>query len=950
MIGKNSYLDKLNKLYNDNYTFFLKNLLSQAYKIKGLYEIKNFKTINEDSYMVSLNSSIKDIFNYQTKKISTEYLISNSINFEDKEIKSNFISQKLNNSNEENPNILFRLVNPFDEKIELKICKNSKNDKETFIQLWSTSYLINSIKLDEKGIKSIYFDDIFGKPKFSQNGKKLIFLVELDKTKNYKNFFSISNQKNSNLESNNKEELLDSILEDDFYKNTKKFEYKQEFGEQLEGKSDPVIAIYDINKNDIGFIDFEGLFRKRNMKIYPARPIFDNTCNDIIFTGYDFLNDVKLGLAFCLKRPSKIYLLKNPKIDWKINEKEIKKVENKKEENIENEKIKNKLFEISASSILNENEDLLNKEIFKNIKYNYTNIYHVLSPDGNKLFFFSNEKATPHMNGLRLNIIKWKEEKIYFENELKKYLDENSGKLKDFNSDDLDFLKDFKFIFTCDLIIDKINYQNNYFNGIYSSEDTLSKSLFISNDKIIINNNQNNKNKFYLYDLNKNILILPFQKLSTTIFDSKHMEKNNSNNIFFSMNSDVNIFPYACSWNIKKDDYESIINNIIEGNNKNESIRINEENSEKIKEDNFYDKLVYLETQNKIYTKKDLKVVSLSEKSTNEIFKISQIENENLEYLLNQENYIFSDLIESNEVNENHKKSIEEFSLQKDFRKLIYETMQNTKIEEFNYNGVFGHFMYSDINILESSEKILERPIVYVIHGGPNGNFVRKFILDQLIFLCNGYGVLVINYPGSSGYGQNYLNNLNGKIGDLDLKSCGKFLKSFVKENKNKYNLADNKTMIYGGSHGGFLGAWLICSENYNKLFSSAILRNPVTDLCSMIACSDIPDWVVGQGLDLDLDNNFPPSQELYKMLYEKSPVYQAKNAVTPTMIKLGKMDKRVNYFNGIYFYNSLKFNNCETKLFIYPEDCHPLTTEETEVNDHFSSLIWFKKHLEKKN
>jgi len=216
----------------------------------------------------------------------------------------------------------------------------------------------------------------------------------------------------------------------------------------------------------------------------------------------------------------------------------------------------------------------------------------------------------------------------------------------------------------------------------------------------------------------------------------------------------------------------------------------------------------------------------------------------------------------------------------------------------------------------------------------------------QSIFLSHGYGVLIINYPGSTGYGQSYLKSLNGNIGNLDVETSGEFLKNFIIENKEKYNLEENKTIIYGGSHGGFLGAWLICDNRYKNLFSSAVLRNPVTDLNSNMACTDIPDWVIGQATDLDIDDNYPPTKEIYNLFFDKSPVYKTSNAITPTLIKLGKQDKRVSHFNGLYFYQALKKNNCKTKLHIYPEDSHPLAIDETDIDSNFTDLVWMKNNL----
>ncbi len=1010
MIG-NSFknLEKIKKLFDENYTYFLKNILVQAYKIKNQYELKSIKKLKNNQYQTSLNTPIKDIFNYQSKKLSLENIIDNSIKDSDiKKLPSTFyldenkylenqskISNniiKLNNSSEENPNLLFRICNPKDEKLEVKIIKNAKNDKETFLQLWSTSNLINTIKLEEKGIKLIYLDDVFGKPKFSPDGKKLIFIVELDNSKNYKNYFSIENKIN----------LTNGINEenDEYIKNMKKFEYRQEFGEALEGKADPFIAIYDIIKSDIGLIDLNELNVDSknddisNIKIYPSTPFFDSNNNDIIFTGYNFKNDNKLGLIYCLKRPSKIYLLRRPKINWK-------NIENKDRENKESGKtiknefnFDNKLFVLSNEIICNEGTKEMIKSdiIFKDPKYNYTNIFPLISPEGKNLLYLSNEKATPHMNGFRLNLINWEKEKIRLDNILS-----NNKELKEkYNKNDIMKIVQIpNFYFETNLLVDKISFENKYFTGIYSYEDTLSKSLFISNDKIILNSINENSNIFYIYDITKNLLIKPYQKISLCVFDSKKIEnsENNINNdkVFFSVNSYVNVLPFVCMWKINIENYNNIINKIIQEENKNndkninDSILIDKNNYRNFLDKNnnpnnfqkeINNKIINLETENYSITKEKLSVLYLGEENTNEIFEVIQIESENSDYFSENEDKEFpyslnlevlskvdfnthnneeiSNKNKNDSVDDNLNKAKEDFMLQNDFKKYLNHIILNTIVEDYYYNDTYGHFIYSDSEIYSfknsnlNNNSIEKRPLVYFIHGGPNSNLTKKFLNIQSLFLAHGYGILVVNYPGSSGFGQNYLNSLNGKIGSLDVESCGEFLLNFLNERKEKFNIDENNTIIYGGSHGGFLGAWLICNKKYKHLFSSAVLRNPVTDLNSNFACSDIPDWVIGQSIDYDIENNFPPSKSTYEFFYEKSPLYQAHNAITPTLIKLGKVDKRVNYFNGLYFYQALKQYNCKTKLHLYPDDSHPLASDETDIDGNFTDLVWMRSNLKK--
>lgn len=84
-----------------------------------------------------------------------------------------------------------------------------------------------------------------------------------------------------------------------------------------------------------------------------------------------------------------------------------------------------------------------------------------------------------------------------------------------------------------------------------------------------------------------------------------------------------------------------------------------------------------------------------------------------------------------------------------------------------------------------------------------------------------------------------------------------------------KYNFS--KAVVFGGSHGGFLGAHLV--GQYSDFYKAASLLNAVTHLESMYALSDIPDWVVCEGTgNYDFEFGAIPTHDVYKQLYENSP------------------------------------------------------------------------------
>jgi acylaminoacyl-peptidase len=776
-------MEKL-KTLKSNYSLFLKNILSIGYKLKNNYEVKNFRQLG-DKYFISLTAGIKDIFTNANKRISEDYFID-----------LNTSIPVTNACYEENANIKAVSKYEKDNNLEARVIKT---EKETFLEIWYKDSLLNSIKVDDFKIKQIYTDCVFGKPRFSENGKKLIFIAEFDSTKEYKNYFSINDK--------------DLEEEDKIEKNLDKFKERQSFGEALEDKAEPFICIYNLEDKKLYKLDLANY-----PTIYPALPQFDNTNNDIIFSGYEFPN-YKLGIIYCLKRKSGIFLVHNPLLD------EIKK-EDKKTFST------NQLIRLSGDN-----------------DYEFTNIYPNFSPGYKTLVYYSNEKAVPHMNGLTLRVINWEEKTAL--DKLEK-VDYSTIKSKE--------------------VLSKLNNPQVQFNGIYTNEEDLVYSKFINEDIFVFGSICQAASRIYLYDFKNNLLShLPEENSMTRIIEVRPNES-----CIVTINSDVNILPYV---KLVKFFYKKYSNHIGD--------------SEIVL---FEDNVKYI---NKLY---EGVVTSTIVTDTNKEFLSIAIP---------------------------FQEDINEYKL------YLNNILENTVTKTLHYDGVHGHLIYSKLSEYE------KRPVIYFIHGGPNGIISQQFLWTQLLFLAHGYAILVVHYPGSIGYGQNYINALVGNIGKLDIESQGEFLLSALKE----YNdiLDSNNITAYGGSHGGFSACWLSVHEKYSKLITSACIRNPVTDLPMMMGSSDIPDWVIGQ--TVDKENCFVPSSEDYNMFYDRSPVYLSKNCKTPTLMMLGKADRRVPYFNGYYYYFAIKENGCDAKLLVYPKDSHPLSTLETEVDVFFNICYWIEKH-----
>lgn len=235
-------------------------------------------------------------------------------------------------------------------------------------------------------------------------------------------------------------------------------------------------------------------------------------------------------------------------------------------------------------------------------------------------------------------------------------------------------------------------------------------------------------------------------------------------------------------------------------------------------------------------------------------------------------------------------------------------------------------------------------PLIVVPHGGPHSVSLTSF-MHSTAFLCGhgGYAVALVNYRGSTGFGQSLVDALPGRIGDLDVKDV------FAATMKIKESgLVDpNKLGICGGSYGGFLAAHL--TGQYPEMFRAAVMRNPVVNLTSMVTATDIPDWVFVEGLGgYDWSTYRPPmNKEEVSIMWSKSPIRHVAYVQTPTLIALGMQDLRVPPSQGLEWYHTLRARrSIPTKLLVYEDNDHAILGAIAEADLWVNIKRWFDEHL----
>ncbi|MDP4116927.1 MAG: S9 family peptidase [Bacteroidota bacterium] len=225
-------------------------------------------------------------------------------------------------------------------------------------------------------------------------------------------------------------------------------------------------------------------------------------------------------------------------------------------------------------------------------------------------------------------------------------------------------------------------------------------------------------------------------------------------------------------------------------------------------------------------------------------------------------------------------------------------------------------------------------PVVFLIHGGPQGNWADDFHYrwNTQMFASKGYVVVATNPRGSTGYGHKFTEEISKDWGGKAYKD----LMNAFDYALNKFKFIDKKnTFAAGASYGGYMINWL---EGHTSRFNAVVSHDGVFNLESMYGTTEevwFPEW----------ENGGTPWQN--RKLYEKySPHRYIQNAKTPMLIVQGALDFRVPEEQAFQLFTSLQRLGVESKLLYFPDEFHFVTKPQNARLWWNTIFDWFNKHL----
>ena len=224
-------------------------------------------------------------------------------------------------------------------------------------------------------------------------------------------------------------------------------------------------------------------------------------------------------------------------------------------------------------------------------------------------------------------------------------------------------------------------------------------------------------------------------------------------------------------------------------------------------------------------------------------------------------------------------------------------------------------------------------PVAFVVHGGPQGSFGNgwSYRWNPRAFASPGYGVVSVDFHGSTGYGQAFTDSINRDWGGKPLEDLQKGLAHALARDP---QLDGNRACALGASYGGYMMYWI--AGKWPDRFNCLVAHNGVFDTRSMGFMTEelwFTEWENG-GTPWDV-----PAE------YERwNPLLHVDKWKTPTLVVIGDKDFRIPYPQGIAAFTALQRRGIPSRLLRFPDENHWVLKPKNSIQWYDEVFAWMDR------
>ena len=249
---------------------------------------------------------------------------------------------------------------------------------------------------------------------------------------------------------------------------------------------------------------------------------------------------------------------------------------------------------------------------------------------------------------------------------------------------------------------------------------------------------------------------------------------------------------------------------------------------------------------------------------------------------------------------------------------------------QFTFAGANGHTVYAWIVKPVNFDPTNKYPVAMLIHGGPQGSFGDQFHYrwNPQTYAGRGYVALMIDFHGSTGYGQAFTDAIRGDWGGKPLED----LKLGLAAALEKYPWMDgDRVAALGGSYGGYMVNW-IAGQMPDRFRALVTHAGNLDERFAYFATEELwfPEWEHG-GTPWENPEGFT----------RHNPIDYVKNWKTPTLVIHGAKDFRVVETGGFATFTALQRKGIPSRFLYFPDENHWVLKPANSILWHDTVLDW---------
>ena len=250
---------------------------------------------------------------------------------------------------------------------------------------------------------------------------------------------------------------------------------------------------------------------------------------------------------------------------------------------------------------------------------------------------------------------------------------------------------------------------------------------------------------------------------------------------------------------------------------------------------------------------------------------------------------------------------------------------------EFDVPGWKGEAVQVWVTYPPNFDEGRQWPLLHSIHGGPHAAHGDgwHFRWNTQVFAAQGYVVVGVNYHGSSGFGQRFLESITANYGVKEFADTEAATDFLIRQGY----IDGQRLLASGGSYGGYMVAYM---NGHTDRYKAYICHAGCYDWVSMMATDGYRFFARELGA-FHWDN---PARVM-----KQSPHHYAANFKTPTLVMHGELDYRVPGTQALQYYNSLHARKIPTRLVYFPDENHWILKPQNSVLWYREFFDWLHKH-----